>query len=310
MSKQIVPHSDPLQLPLIPDPDLSKSPFESIKHTDAYGEYWLARELQPLLEYSKWDEFSKAIGRAKEAIRAIGHNPKEVIAGTRKHLVTKQGAQREIADFRLTRYACYMIAMNSDSRKEAVALAQTYFAVQTRRQELSDQEKIDKQIDKRQRDIVAYQVKGKRLGWSESRVDEKDSGKEFRATLRDTHKDHDPNYSEIGGIQNRGLFNMTKAQIVEYLGLLPKDAPKFHDFLGEYALDAFKQVNRTCELRMKSLNRILTSEEQADIVRHVVTIVAPTMHKLAEFARVDFASGAQLDANGKPLINRNVKLLK
>src|SRR5260221_10906040 len=112
-----------IQLPLFQQSPEETSPFDRIRHVDADGEYWLARELMPLLEYVKWQKFTSAIRKASHSITANKQKISDhVLTASDKH-VTKQGAVREISDFRLSRYACYLVAMNSDTRKEAVAKA-------------------------------------------------------------------------------------------------------------------------------------------------------------------------------------------
>ena len=114
--------------------------FENIKHTDKYGmEFWYARELMTALEYSKWENFEKVIEKAKIACEASNNNINDHFPDVRK--IVKAGATtKKINDYKLSRYACYLIVQNSDPRKEVVALGQTYFAVQTRKQELSEKE--------------------------------------------------------------------------------------------------------------------------------------------------------------------------
>ena len=114
--------------------------FESIKHTDENGiEFWYARELMIVLEYKQWRRFEQVIERAKEACKNSNVSVYDHFADVGK--IVKAGAtNKDIGDIKLTRYACYLIAQNGDSRKKAIALAQTYFAVQTRKQELTRQE--------------------------------------------------------------------------------------------------------------------------------------------------------------------------
>jgi DNA-damage-inducible protein D len=114
------------------------SSFEDMARKDAENgpEYWLARDLQMLLGYAQWRTFSEVIDRAITSCQTSGNDPKDHFAYARKMVDLGSGAQREIEDIALTRYACYLIAQNGDSSKEQIAFAQTYFAVQTRKQEI------------------------------------------------------------------------------------------------------------------------------------------------------------------------------
>ncbi len=121
--------------------EYNKTIFESIKHTDEFGnEYWLARELQEALEYKEWRKFRGVIDKAKEACANSGYEVLEQLVEVDKLSKRNNNAVVKIEDFKLSRYACYLIVQNSDPRKEIVALGQTYFAVQTRRQELTEKE--------------------------------------------------------------------------------------------------------------------------------------------------------------------------
>jgi hypothetical protein len=111
------------------------SPFDVIKLEDASGDYWSARDLMPLLGYEKWERFEDAIERAISAVNNSGHDAPDHIRGTGKMVKIGSGTERKVIDYRLTRFGAYMVAMNSDPRKNAVAKAQTYFAVKTREAE-------------------------------------------------------------------------------------------------------------------------------------------------------------------------------
>lgn len=102
-------------------------------------ECWSARELQMLLGYSKWENFSNVINKAKIACENVGHNVSDHFPDARKMVTLGSGSERDIDDVMLTRYACYLIAQNGDPKKEEIAFAQSYFAVQTRKAELIEE---------------------------------------------------------------------------------------------------------------------------------------------------------------------------
>ena len=115
--------------------------FESIKHVDEFGnEYWYARELRSALNYKEWRKFEGVVNRAKVACINSGFNGVDHFVGADKMVSIGSNAQRKQKDYKLSRYACYLIAQNGDSRKSVIALAQTYFAVQTRKQEIIELE--------------------------------------------------------------------------------------------------------------------------------------------------------------------------
>lgn len=115
--------------------------FESIKHNDEFGnEYWEARELMPLLEYNKWENFHKVIKRAMIACETSNNNVNDHFPEFRKPIVGGKGNIQNVIDYRLSRYACYLIVQNANPRKRSVALGQTYFAIQTRKQEINELE--------------------------------------------------------------------------------------------------------------------------------------------------------------------------
>jgi DNA-damage-inducible protein D len=126
--------------------------FEHIKKTNAIGqEYWSARELFKALEYIKWDKFLNVIAKAKEACENSGQSVHDHFPRMEKMVEIGSGAARDIGDLHLSRYACYLIIQNADPSKETVALGQTYFAIQTRKQELLEDafEKLGSEEEKR-----------------------------------------------------------------------------------------------------------------------------------------------------------------
>jgi DNA-damage-inducible protein D len=115
--------------------------FESLRHVDDDGaEYWLARELMPVLEYETWRAFKAVITKAQIAAEQVDQPANDHFAELGKMVPLGSGTQRTVEDFKLSRYACYLIVQNGDPSKPVIANGQTYFAIQTRRQELADDE--------------------------------------------------------------------------------------------------------------------------------------------------------------------------
>ena len=135
--------------------------FEDIKHIrDDGSEYWSARELAPVLDYAKWENFQKTISRAMIACENSGHSVSDDFPEVRK--IVEAGATfKPKKDYELSRYACYLIVQNGDPRKEVIALGQTYFAIQTYRQELADH---FNQLDEDRRRLV---VRGDIKQWNQ-----------------------------------------------------------------------------------------------------------------------------------------------
>lgn len=113
------------------------------QQTEAGVEFWLARDLQHLLGYAKWDNFLNVVSKAKTACEVSGHQVSDHFADVGKTIQMPKGAEKEVPDLLLTRYACYLIAQNGDPQKPEIAFAQTYFAIQTRRAELIEQRLLE-----------------------------------------------------------------------------------------------------------------------------------------------------------------------
>lgn len=135
----------------------SEQTFESIKHINEYGqEFWYARELQAALEYSQWRRFEEVIERAKIACEQSGNPVADHFANVGKMVKLGSGSEREVNDYVLSRYACYLIVMNGDPRKEVIAVGQTYFAVKTRQQELV--ENYDELTENQKRIAIRHEM--------------------------------------------------------------------------------------------------------------------------------------------------------
>jgi len=121
--------------------DLLKSPFEKIKQISEEGfEYWSARDLAKLLEYAQWRNFENAISKAKESCKTNGYEVEDHFADVSNMVELGSGATREVDDYRLSRFACYLIVQNADPSKKNVAMGQAYFAIKTRQKELIEEE--------------------------------------------------------------------------------------------------------------------------------------------------------------------------
>jgi len=134
--------------------------FESMKKMNQHGiEYWSARDLQSCLGYSHWRDFKNALKKAVKSCEQSGNSPKNHFADVHKMVEIGSGAQRELEDFHLSRFACYLIAQNGDSRKPEIANAQKYFAIQARRQEISDELAADlERVETRKQTTIEFKA--------------------------------------------------------------------------------------------------------------------------------------------------------
>ena len=213
--------------------------FENIKHVNEYGqEFWYARELQPLLEYSQWRYLKEAIERAKTACANSGHDVEDHFAEVRKMVEIGSGAKRNVEDCELSRYACYLIVMNGDPRKKVIALGQTYFAVKTRQQELI--EDYEKLTEEQKRLAIRNEMKRHNIALADA-----------------AHKAGVQQPIDYAVFQNygyMGLYNGLKAQdIKERKGL--KKNQNILDFMGstELAANLFRATQTEEKLRRENI---------------------------------------------------------
>lgn len=230
--------------------DKTEKDFESIKHTDENGvEFWYARELMTTLEYSKWENFIKVINKAKQSCENSGISAFEHFPDVRKVFKVGNNAEMEVSDLKLTRYACYLIAQNGDSRKKTIALAQTYFAIQTRKQELTRQE-----YDK--------------LSEDEKRLYTKQNVKNKNKYLFDTARlSGVKNYGKFNNYGYRGLYNgETSKDIANRKGISEKEDILDYMSSTELAANLFR-ITQTDEVLK---NKNISNEDDACITHHKV----------------------------------------
>ncbi len=212
-----------------------KKLFDDIKHTDEYGnEFWLARELQGILQYAKWENFHKVIKTAQIACKISQQSVSDHFPEVRKMVEIGSGAKRNQVDYRLTRYACYLIVMNGDPRKEVIALGQTYFAVKTRQQELA--ELYDRLSEDEKRLFIRGDIKQKNMLLAEA------AHKAGIITNQEYATFQDAGY--------RGLYGgMTARDIAEHKGLV--DGEEILDYMGgeELAANLFRITQTEAKMR-------------------------------------------------------------
>ena len=179
-------------------------------------ECWSARELQKLLGYSKWENFANVIDKAKIACENVGHNVSDHFPDVRKMVSLGSGSEREIEDLMLTRYACYLVAQNGDPRKEQIAFAQTYFAVQTRKAEL---------IEKRLLEVERVKARAK-LQETEKKL----SGILYERGV------NDKSFAVIRSKGDQALFRLNTATLKRKMGV-PASRP-LADFLPTISIKA------------------------------------------------------------------------
>jgi DNA-damage-inducible protein D len=242
---------------------MSKTPnFDSIKRFDENSlEYWSARDLMPLLGYRKnWQNFEHALQKAMEACKSNNEAVENHFNASIKMVQLGSGAERDVNDYNLSRLACYLVAMNGNSRKAEVAAAQQYFAVQTRRQELADELASLPENKKR----IRYRRDIKRLN-SELQDTARDAGVISRQEFAD--------FQDQGYI---GLYNgLRENDIHERKALKPKD--KILDYMGSEKLGAniFRATQTDAKIRHESIRgKENANQAHLDMGRRVRQFIA------------------------------------
>lgn len=210
--------------------------FENIKHFDENGqEFWYARELQTVLEYSEWRNFNSVIDRAKTSLKTSGNLLESHFVDTNKMVPLGSGTTRKITDIKLSRYACYLIVQNGDPQKEVIALGQSYFAIKTREQELQDE--------------------FNKLSEDEKRINIRNDVKHHNKSLSKSAENAGvTNFGEFHNYGYRGLYNgLTMADIHERKGLDEKE--HILDNMGsvELAANLFRATQTDEKLRREQI---------------------------------------------------------
>lgn len=224
--------------------------FESIKHIDENGvEFWYARELMETLEYKKWGNFKNVILKAMIACENSEISTKDCFADVGKSIISGKGKEDIIEDYKLTRYACYLIAQNGDPRKKVIALAQTYFAVQTRKQEITEEEY--KKLPEDERRLYNRKLV-------------KDRNKVLYAAAQSAGVN---NYGKFTNFGYKGLYNNeTEADIHRRKGLRPNES--ILDYMGSEELGA--NIFRITQTEAKLRNDNVNNEDDACITHYTV----------------------------------------
>ena len=241
--------------------------FEKIKHIDENGvEFWYARDLQSVLEYKQWKNFIKVVDKAKEACLNSRLNIIEHFISINKNITLANNATRKIEDIKLTRYACYLIVQNSDPRKSIVALGQTYFSMQTRKQEL-------------QENFNSLSEEQKRLA---IRKDLKEHNKHLVNAASDAGVKTAIDYARFQNFGYKGLYGGLDAKGIHTKKGLEKNQ-KILDHMGstELAANLFRATQTEDKLRREEIkgkeNANNTHFEVGKVVRNTIKELGGTM---------------------------------
>lgn len=264
--------------------------FESIRRFDARGdEYWRARDLQPLLEYATWDKFKRVIEKAMEACRQSGHAVEDHFSQTVKMVHIGSGARREIEDCHLSRYACYLIVQNGDPSKPVIANGQTYFAMQTRRQELRDTEAFARLTEDEKRVAIRNELA--------------EHNKYLAAAAKDAGVETPLDYAIFQDHGYKGLYGGRGAKDIHALKGLKK-SQKILDHMGstELAANLFRATQTEEKLRRDQVSgKQRANQTHYEVGKKVRQTIADLGGTMPEALPTPEASIKQLESGKKKL---------
>ena len=225
--------------------------FDDIKHIDEFGnEYWEARELMRVWGYAKWGNFKKVIDKAKISCKVSGNRLEDCFADVGKPITSGKGKIEFIEDYKLSRYACYLVVQNADPRKKAVALGQTYFAIQTRKMEITEEEYTKLSEDERRLyNRMSASNKNKTLFYQA-----KKSGVE--------------NFGKFNNFGYQGLYNGETAKQIANRKGIDYDKEDILDWMGSAELAA--NIFRITQTEEKLKNDHVSTETDACSTHYVV----------------------------------------
>jgi len=267
--------------------------FESIRQFDAEGdEYWSARDLQPLLEYAAWDKFKRVIEKAMEACRQSGHEVEDHFSQTAKMVDIGSGARREIEDYLLSRYACYLIVQNGDPSKSVIANGQTYFAMQTRRQELRDNEAFAKLTEDEKRVAIRNELA--------------EHNKYLAAAAKEAGVETPLDYAIFQDHGYKGLYGGRGAKDIHALKGL-KNSQKILDHMGstELAANLFRATQTEEKLRRDKVSgKQRANQTHYEVGKKVRQTIADLGGTMPEALPTPEASIKQLESSKKKLAKK------
>lgn len=211
--------------------------FDEIRHVNEFdAHFWYARELMSVLEYERWENFVTAIRRAMLSCTRSGNDPRDHFREVTKMIDLGKGGQRKILEYELSRYACYLIVMNGDPRKEIIALGQTYFAIRTRHDEVMEQHR-------------------ELMDEDEQRLANREDLREQNRILSDAAQDAGvTNYANFTDYGYMGLYGGRRASAIRHLkGIGSKDNPMDYAGSEELADNIFRAAQTASKLRREGI---------------------------------------------------------